>query len=112
MGLPELVKGDEAIGFRKPKDLFEATSDYECSLSDVVIYLKKSGYPLENCFVSFFSPIFSAYINCGLDPLPSSIKITHEDMQQMKGQDQEMFKLQLKFQWGIRSEYKNEEEPL
>lgn len=84
MGLPEASKGENGgldNAFHKPKDLFEATSDYECSLSDVVIYLKKCGYPLENCFVSFFSPIFSAYINCGLDPLPTSIKITNEDLQ-------------------------------
>lgn len=96
--------------FPKPNDLFDATPDYECPLSDVVIYLKRCGYPLENCFVSFFSPIFSAYINCGLDPLPSSIKITKEDLTQVKTQDMEIFKLLLKFQWGIRSEYKTEEE--
>ena len=73
----------------KPKDLNDpnANSDYECNLADVVIYLKKCGYPLENCFVSFFSPIFSAYINSGLDPLPASIKITKEDLTQIKSQD-------------------------
>ena len=61
-------------------ELAEASSDYECTLSDVIGYLKKCGYPLENCFISFFSPVFSAYINCGLDPLPTSIKITNEDL--------------------------------
>jgi hypothetical protein len=61
------------------ENLDEASSDYECTLSDVINYLKKCGYPLENCFISFFSPIFSAYINCGLDPLPASIKISKED---------------------------------
>ena len=63
-----------------PQGLEEASADYECTLSDVVGYLKKAGYPLENCFISFFSPVFSAYINCGLDPLPTSIKITNEDL--------------------------------
>ena len=63
-----------------PIDISEASPDYECTLSDVIGYLKKCGYPLENCFISFFSPIFSAYINCGLDPLPTSIKITSEDL--------------------------------
>lgn len=63
-----------------PQDLSEATSDYECTLSDVISYLKRCGYPLENCFIAFFSPVFSAYINCGLDPLPNSIKITSEDL--------------------------------
>lgn len=80
-------KGENMINnpaFPKPKDLFDANSDYECTLSDVIIYLKKCGYPLENCFVSFHSPVFSAYINCGLDPLPSSIKITKEDLTQIQ----------------------------
>ena len=54
----------------KPKNIEEANSDYEVSLSDIIGYLKKCGYPLENCFISYFSPIFSAFINCGLDPLP------------------------------------------
>jgi len=64
----------------KAKSLAEANADYECNLADVIVYLKKCGYPLENCFVSFFSPVFSAFINCGLDPLPQSIKLTKEDL--------------------------------
>jgi len=77
--------------------LYEASSDYECSLSEVIVYLKKCGYPLENCFISYFSPIFSAYINCGLDPLPTAIKITKEDLTQMKVKDKDIWKLLLKF---------------
>jgi hypothetical protein len=92
----------------KPDNLADATSEYECNLADVVVFLKKCGYPLENCFVSFQSPVFSAYINCGLDPLPQSIKLTKEDFAQVnKG---EQYRLQLKFIWGIRSEYKGDDE--
>jgi hypothetical protein len=76
--MSKVAEGDEEA--KLPRDLQEATSDYECTLSEVVGYLKKCGYPLENCFISFFSPVFSAYINCGLDPLPASIKITSEDL--------------------------------
>jgi hypothetical protein len=54
----------------RPENLNEASIEYEAKLSDVIVYLKKSGYPLENCFVAMYSPIFSAYVNCGLDPLP------------------------------------------
>lgn len=54
----------------KPQTLNDASIEYEAKLSDVVVYLKKCGYPLENCFVAIYSPIFSAYVNCGLDPLP------------------------------------------
>ena len=64
----------------KAESLYDATSEYEANLADVIVYLKKRGYPLENCFISFFSPVFSAFINCGLDPLPSSIKITKDDL--------------------------------
>ena len=65
---------------KRPQDLQEASPDYECNLSEVINFLKKCGYPLENCFISFFSPIFSGFINCGLDPLPPSIKISGEDL--------------------------------
>ena len=93
-----------------PQSIEEASPDFECTLSDVISYLKKCGYPLENCFISFFSPVFSAYINCGLDPLPTSIKITSEDLTQINpdhviGRDinneedqyQKYYKLLLKF---------------
>jgi len=95
---------------QKPENLAEATSDYEANVSDVIVFLKKCGYPLENCFISFFSPVFSAFINCGLDPLPSSIKITKDDLQNNKVDKDENYRLQLKFLWGIRSETKADEE--
>ena len=75
----------------------------------MIVYLKKCGYPLENCFVSFFSPVFSAFVNCGLDPLPQSIKITLEDIN-LKEKENDQCKLHLKFLWGIRSEYQGDDE--
>ena len=75
--------------FNKPRNITEATSDYEANLADVIVFLKKSGFPLENCFISFFSPVFSAYINCGLDPLPNSIKITKDDLVPYKSGNEE-----------------------
>jgi len=42
--------------------------------------------------------------------LPSSIKITKDDLVLSKVLDVETYKLQLKFLWGIRSETKPEEE--
>ena len=76
---------DEDLKKLIPQRLIDATPEYEASLSDVIIHLKKCGYPIENCFVSFFSPIFSAYINCGLDPLPNSIKLSKDDLILLKG---------------------------
>jgi hypothetical protein len=95
----------------KPESLAGATSEYECNLADIVVFLKKCGYPLENCFVSFQSPVFSAYINCGLDPLPQSIKLTKEDFA-VTAKGEANYRLQLKFIWGIRSEYKGEDDAL
>ena len=84
----------------------QITDDHESNLADVVSHLKKIGYPLENCFVSFYSPIFTTFINCGLDPLPQSIKITKDDIYKV---DQKQV-LKLKFQWGIRSDYRVEDQ--
>jgi len=83
-----------------------SSDDYESNLADVIGFLKKCGFPLENCFISFFSPIFSAYINCGLDPLPASIKISKDDLiaTRVNNSGEERYRLQLKFQWGIRSD--------
>lgn len=95
----------------KPESLAQASSDYECNLAEVIVYLKKCGYPLENCFVSYFSPVFSAFINCGLDPLPQSIKLTKEDLLATKqAGNGDFYRLHLKFLWGIRSEFKHDEE--
>ena len=89
----------------------EASSDYECNLADVIMHLKRCGYALENCFVSFFSPVFSAFINCGLDPLPQSIKLTKEDLI-IPTDDESEYRLHLKFLWGIRSDFKGDDESI
>jgi hypothetical protein len=115
-GIKQEAMLDPEAGEKAPLKLEEASSDYECNLSDVIVYLKKCGYALENCFVSFWSPVFSAFINCGLDPLPQSIKLTKEDFQSPKGKEQKeqdggnAYRLHLKFLWGIRSEYKGDDE--
>ncbi len=93
-------KGDNFINnpaYKKRSNLIEASSDDESTLSDIVVHLKKCGYPLENCFISFFSPIFSAYINCGLDPLPNQIKVTKDDLTLVNENGREFYKLLLKF---------------
>jgi len=53
--------------------------DYEVNLADVLLLLKQLGYNLENCFISYYSPLFKSYVNCGLDPIPSSVKISRDD---------------------------------
>jgi len=48
---------------------------YEFRLAKLTNYLKRQGYPLGECFVSYFSSIFQVYINCGCDPIPRSLYI-------------------------------------
>lgn len=54
-------------------------------LYDVVIFLKKQGYPIENTFVAYYSNLFSAYINCSLDPISRQIYLSEEDFEVFDG---------------------------
>ena len=71
--------------------------DLRIKLNDIVNFLKKQGYPLENTFVSYYSSIFSAYINCNLDPISDSVQITVADLETIDNTEA----LKLKFQKGI-----------
>jgi len=82
----------------------------ELVLSDVITHLKRCGYPLENSFVSYFSPTFQSFINCGLDPVPQSIKLFREEDLDPEDSDFHMRKLTLRFRTGVRSEYLNNPE--
>lgn len=50
-------------------------------LFDVIIFLKKQGYPLENTLVSYYSAVFSAFINCNADPIPKKVWLTEDDLE-------------------------------
>jgi hypothetical protein len=62
-------------------------------LHDVIVYLKKQGYPLENTFVSFYSAVFSAFINCNIDPVSKKLWLTEDDLELFDG----ILSLRLKF---------------
>ena len=70
-------------------------------LTDVIRYLKKLGYKLDNCLVSYFSSIFSAYVNCNLDPSSHSIFLTEQDLEIIDNK----VALRLKIAKGPRREY-------
>jgi hypothetical protein len=57
--------------------------DYRLRLYDVVRFLKKLGYSLENTYVSYFSQIFSSFVNCNLDPISKTIWLTEDDLEQI-----------------------------
>jgi hypothetical protein len=66
-------------------------------LHDVIVYLKKQGYPLENTFVSFYSAVFSAFINCNIDPVSKKLWLTEDDLELFDG----ILSLRLKFQKSV-----------
>jgi hypothetical protein len=61
----------------------ENKPDYRLRLYDVVRFLKKLGYSLENTYVSYFSQIFSSFVNCNLDPISKTIWLTEDDLEQI-----------------------------
>lgn len=76
-------------------------------LYDVVLFLKKQGYALENTYISYYSSVFSAYVNCNLDPVSKTIWLTQEDLELIDGKHA----LRLKFQKGLCRQFtENEDE--
>ena len=71
-------------------------------------FLKKQGYPLENTFVSYYSSIFSAFIQCNLDPVSDSVQITAADLETIDNVDS----LKLRFQKGINKQYRDNSEDI
>ena len=77
--------------------------DLRIKLNDVISFLKQQGYPLENTFVSYYSAIFSAYVNCNLDPVSDSVQITDGDLEMIENAES----LRLKFQKGVTKQYRD-----
>jgi hypothetical protein len=63
-------------------------------LYDVIMFLKRQGFQLENTFISYLSFVFSAYVNCNMDPVSKSIWLTDDDLETIDNQ----LSLRLKFQ--------------
>ena len=82
--------------------------DLRIKLNEIVTFLKKQGYPLENTYVSYYSAIFSAYVNCNLDPISNSVQIAEGDLEMIENAES----LRLKFQKGISKQYRDNTEEL
>ena len=44
-------------------------------------FLKRQGYPLEATNVSYYSAIFSAFVNCNMDPVGDFVHICEKDLE-------------------------------
>ncbi len=58
---------------------------------------------MENTFVSYYSAIFSSYVNCNLDPVSDSVQICDEDLEVIENAES----LRIKFLKGISKQYRD-----
>lgn len=61
---------------------------------------------MDNTFVSYYSSIFSAYINCNLDPISKTIWLSEDDLEVIDNS----LSLRLKFQKGVGRQYQDNED--
>ena len=67
-------------------------------LNEVIGFLKRQGYPLEGTNVSYYSAIFSAFVNCNSDPVGDFVHIVEKDLEIIDN----MPSLRLRFETGIQ----------
>lgn len=79
--------------------------DMRLRLFDVIEFLKEQGYNLENTFISYYSSVFSSFINCNLDPIQKTIWLTDDDLELIDSR----LSLRLKFTKGLRWKFTDHE---
>ncbi len=57
------------------------TKEYFFKLGEAIVFLKRQGYPLEGTNVSFYSSIFSAFVNCDMDPVGDFVHISEKHLE-------------------------------
>ena len=57
------------------------TKEYFFKLGEAIVFLKMQGYPLEGTNVSYYSSIFSAFVNCDMDPVGDFVHICEKDLE-------------------------------
>ena len=65
----------------KLKSFGKETKEYFFKLGEVIVFLKRQGYPLEGTNVSYYSSIFSAFVNCDMDPVGDFVHICEKDLE-------------------------------
>lgn len=56
-----------------PASFYDMEGGLRLRLFDVVLFLKKQGYALESTYISYYSAVFSAHVNCNTDPVSKTI---------------------------------------
>ena len=69
-------------------------------------FLKKQGYPLDGTNVSYYSAIFSAFVNCNVDPVGDFVHICERDLELIDNTPS----LRLRFEKTVQAVYRDGEE--
>ena len=68
--------------------------------------MKRQGYPIESTNVSYYSAIFSAFVNCNMDPVGDFVHICEKDLELIDSTPS----LRLRFEKGMHPVYRDFEE--
>lgn len=104
--IAEVIKDYEANFYDISPESKPDGSDMRLRLYDVVMFLKKQGYPLENTYISYYSSVFSAFVNCNLDPVSKTIWLMDDDLEKIDSSQS----LRLKFQKGLCRQFTENED--
>ena len=50
-------------------------------MGDILTFLRRQGFPVEGTCVSYYSSIFSAFVNCNTDPVGDFVHIQAKDLE-------------------------------
>jgi len=53
-------------------------------LSEAIVFLKRQGYAIDGTNVSYYSSIFSAFVNCYQDPIGDYVHIQEKDLEMIE----------------------------
>ena len=68
--------GVQAKANQKPQK-----EDFFFKLSDAIVYLKRQGFAIDGTNISYYSSIFSAFVNCYQDPVGDFVHIFEKDLE-------------------------------
>ena len=57
--------------------------DHYFKLGEVIAFLRRQGFPVEGTSVSYYSSIFSAFVNCSSDPNGEFVHIQTTDLEKI-----------------------------
>lgn len=84
----------------------QESKEYFFKLEDAIVFLKRQGYPIDGTNVSYYSSIFSAFVNCDMDPVGDFVHISEKDLEIIDN----TMSLRLRFDKSVQQTVKSNEE--